>query len=1280
MRQHYPTRKKINLLGNKLKFKRKDMQEKQNFKQINLKKDNKFLKIMKIYFLITFLCVFSMAAENTYSQSKSVSAELKGVTLREALQEIEQNSDYLFLIMDNTEAGLSKSVNVSFDNKSIEEIMNLLLKNTDLVYSIVNRQITISRERDAIESKKKEETTTDTKEVQQTHRTITGTVRDVNGEFIIGANIVEVGTTNGTITDVNGYFSLNVANEATIQVTYIGYLSQTVKTTGSTNFNITLKEDTQALEELVVVGYGTQRKENLTGAVSSVNVEETLGSRPIADVGRGLQGTVPGLSVVIPSGEVGSDPIMKIRGQIGSIAGSSNPLILVDNVEIPNIQMINPNDIESISVLKDAAASSIYGSKAAFGVILITTKKGAKTETTDITYSTNLSWQQPFKEIKIAGVDGLEYTLEAHENMKGAGPAGGFWRVDRESFGKIKEWQEKYGNSINWNDPVVYGRDWFYDGKDKYGYRIYDPVEAMVKSSAFSQNHNLSLNGKRSDTSYNLSFGYLGQEGMMKPAKEDDFTRFTGNLNLSTKVTDFLTVRGGAMYSDATKKYPNSATGFLADPWLYLYRWSRLFPTGAMENGEEVRDPYFDTKNAHTAVDRKKYTNLNLGATLDLTSNWDVNIDYAYSTQFNQETSSRPTFSGREPWYTPVLLNDELGNQVYVDENGNPTETGGTPAYRFPFVNYVTKDRTYFNKYSFTSEKHTVNAITNYNLNIADTHKFKFMLGTNIVSYKWDSHWSNKTELIDENNPQFDFAVGTETVGGDTNWDSQLGYFGRINYSFRDKYLLEGNLRYDATSKFPSHLRWRWYPSFSGGWVVTNETFLQDLDPILSFAKIRGSWGTIGDQSVPNTLYLATMDINKNTWLSHDGTQYFDLSTPNPISAGITWQDIESLNLGLDLRFFSNKLGLVLEWFRRDTRNMIISGDALPATYGASAPQGNYGNLRTKGWEIAVDFNHRFANGIGVTLNANIADAITDITRGADWNTPWENRLLSNGYATGRRYGDIYGYVTDRLYQKEDFVYDSEGKMQQTTIIWEGTAKVTNMLAGNNPVYQTYFEDGNQVLLVSPGDVKFVDVNGDGYITPGKNTFGDPGDQVVIGNSTPRYEFGFRLGGDYKGFDAQVFFQGVGKRSIWGSGQLAIPGYHVKDGAMPQAIAENFWKEDRTDAFYPRAWNLSGANEGFVMRKQSRYMLDMAYLKLKNVTLGYTLPQNLLQHLYLSNVRIYLSLENYVTFDNLRGLPIDPEAISGHSMLYSGGNYNLGRTGTSNPTFKSASVGIQVSL
>ncbi|MBZ4188173.1 SusC/RagA family TonB-linked outer membrane protein [Niabella beijingensis] len=1110
---------------------------------------------------------------------------------------------------------------------------------------------------------------------------LSGTVVSESGNLMPGVTIVVKGTGVSTLTDIAGFFSIQAGEGQVLQFSYVGYRDQELQVDTARSIKVTMQPGTNSLDEVIVVGYGKQRRGNITGAVTNVNMDN-LKSRPIADVGRGLQGVVPGLSIRIPSGEVGSDPLINIRGFIGSVQGSSQPLILVDNVEVPSIQDLNPNDVESVTILKDAASASIYGAKAAFGVILITTKQGTRKQGTDLTYSSNLSWQMPFKDLELAGIDGLQYTLDAQKNMKGTGPAGGFWRLDSASLEKAREWQRLYGNTVKPTDPVVYGRDWYFNGTDKYGYRIYDPIGTMIKKYSFTQNHNISLNGRANNTTYNIGFGYLGQEGMMKPAKHDDFTRYTANLKVATKVNDFITVRGGALYSDRAKRYPNSTntSGFGADPWLYLYRWSLLFPTGVKELGEEIRDPYWDAKNANTATLGNKYANLSFGTTIDVTKNWQIIADYTYDYRNETLNSSLPTLSLREPWYAGVPWLDENGDRVYVDAAGNVTDSAGIPGYRFPLVNYVTKDQSNVYQSTWAAQRHTVNAYSVYNLKLNAQHDFKFTLGTNIVANKWKSHWSRKTDLINSDNPQFDFAVGSETTGGDANWDALLGYFGRVNYAFKNKYLLEGNLRYDATSKFPADLRWKWYPSFSAGWVISDEEFMKGFEPVLSFAKFRGSWGAIGDQSVPNTLYMSTMDISKNSWLTSAGKQFVQLSTPGPVSQGITWQNIRTIDLGADLRFFKNKFGIVFDWYSRETENMIISGESMPATFGAAAPLGNYGNLRTNGWEVAFDFNHRFESGLGLNITANLSDAITMITKAPDWNTPWGDRKVDNTFTTGKRYGDIYGYVTDRLYQKEDFVYDDNGKFVQETIIWEGTAKRTNKLAGNNPVYQTFFEDGNQILLVSPGDIKFVDVNGDGYITPGKGTFGDPGDRVVIGNMMPRYEYGFRIALDYKSFDFSVMGQGVGKRSIWGSGQLAIPGFFAKEGAMPQAIAADYWRPDRTDAFYPRAWDMGGSNSGFVMVPQTRYLLNMAYFRVKNITLGYSVAENLLKRAKLKQARLYVSLENFITFDKLRGLPIDPEAISGYSMLRSDGNYNLGRTGASNPTFKIASIGINIGL
>lgn len=352
----------------------------------------------------------------------------------------------------------------------------------------------------------------------QQQRKITGAVVDSKGEPLIGVSIKEKGTSNATVTDFNGRFELSVNNADTqLIVSYVGFVSQTLK--AQSKMRIVLKEDVKALNEVVVVGYGAQKKANLTGAVASVDVEKSLSSRPIADIGRGLQGVVPGMNVLVPTGEIGSDPLIKIRGQVGSIEGSNAPLILLDNVEIPSIQIVNPNDVQSISVLKDVASSAIYGSKAAFGVILITTKSGANSNRFEVSYSNNFSWQTTAKKLEMGGVDGLQYTLDAQTNRGAPMPAGGFWRVSPESMVKIREWQELYGSSVKWNDPVRYGRDWFFDGKEKFGYRIYDGVKAMVSDWTPTMSHNLSVTGKSGNTSLYIGLGYLNQNGMMRTAQ-----------------------------------------------------------------------------------------------------------------------------------------------------------------------------------------------------------------------------------------------------------------------------------------------------------------------------------------------------------------------------------------------------------------------------------------------------------------------------------------------------------------------------------------------------------------------------------------------------------------------------------------------------------------------------------------------------------------------------------------------------------------------------------------
>lgn len=1123
-------------------------------------------------------------------------------------------------------------------------------------------------------------------------RTITGMVLSPDDTPIEGASIIIKGETTGTQTDQDGRFSIKAVKGQVLEFSSVGYESQQFTVKDANTIKISLSKLNKSMEDIVVVGYGTQRRGNVTGAISTVDVKKTLQGRPIADVGRGLQGAASGLSVIIPSGEVGSDPIIKIRGQMTSFQGTSTPLILLDNVEIPSIQIVNPNDIASITVLKDAASASIYGAKASNGVILITTKKGSGTAKAQITYSDNFSWQNVWKDLKMGEVNALKYTVDATERIGITTPAGAFYYVDRASYLKAVQWQNLYGGSIGKNDPTVFGRDWYTQGasNQKMGVRTYDPYDYMIKEWAPTQQHDLTIGQTLGKTSYNIGLGYLDQSGMMKPAKKDDFTRYNASMRLSSEINKHITVRAGAMYSRRNKEYPYVTSSTTADPWLYLYRWGPLYPFGNDQNGDPIRSPVSEAAQANTANILQNYMNVSLGTTLTFTNNWKLDFDYTYSNQ--EEIWKRPgtRYTARNSWVAPKARVDDNGDPVFVDSTGNVVASGAPgamPAFDLSNDTYTSlggnPDHIYRKATNFNSS--TINAFTTYDLKLNEDHNFKFILGINRVAAttEWQSQQIN--QLTDIHNPEFNFAVGAPPiVAGDKTWESQLGYFGRINYAYKNKYLLEGNLRYDGTSKFSSDLWWRWFPSVSAGWVISEEKFMAFSTPVLNFFKVRGSWGTIGDQTVPNTLYLPLMPSGLSNWIGANGSRAIYVGTPSAIVSDITWQDIESKNLGVDLGLFQNKVTVTFDLFQRNTNNMIVPLEGIPFTYGTGAPQGNFGSLQTNGWELTVELNHRFQNGLGLNFRGNISDTKTHIKE-------YGTSTGVNSNYNGKDIGEIWGYRTDRLYQLSDFELDANGKPIVINLTPDESAKYgkpggTGPKAyklkpgshGEKPVYQVFLQNSSNFLF-GPGDVKFKDINGDGELNNGSTSLSDHGDLERIGNSNPNYEYGFRLGADYKGFDLSVFFQGVGSRQVWGDGFLAIPGYQASDGAMPAAIADNYWTPTSTDAFYPAAYNNAASNTTNNMQVQDRYLLNMAYLRLKNLTIGYSVSQSLLKKVGVNSFRVYGALENFITWDHLRGLPIDPEAINGYSM-WNTTNYNLGRTGIGIPAFKSISVGIQLNF
>ncbi len=1115
-------------------------------------------------------------------------------------------------------------------------------------------------------------------------QTAKGVVVDAQGQPIPGASVIVKGTTTGTMTNAQGAFSLAVRQGATLEISCIGYVTANVA--AGDNLKIVLEDDAEMLAETVVVGYGAQKKVNLTGAVAVVDAEKVLDSRPIPDVGRGLQGTTPGMTVQVGSSEVGSDARIRIRGQVGSIEGSASPLILLDNVEIPSLNLVNPDDIESISVLKDAASASIYGAKAAFGVILITSKKGAKeAEKVNVTYSGNVAFQSLAKKYEMADVESLHYWVEAAERVGTYTPVGAFWQIDRAGYNAAVAWKEKYGSTVMPDDPMVYGRDWYIaaNGTSKIGVRTYDPYNYLIRKNAPAQTHNVSVAGSKGNTNYNISLGYLNQKGMLKVTDFDFYKRYNANLRLDTQVNKWLGVHGGMMFTHSNKSWAFATSSTTADPWYYAFRWASNYPLVAKdEYGNDMRNPVYEMSAGRQATKETDYTSVNLGATITPVKNWSINFDYTFANNDIQERHPGTVFEGVDLWNTaPSPVKDEAGNIVTMANEWSKYNGLGETFNKlyFPVTRYSDSYDLIYQD-SYTGKRHTWNATSNYELKLANAHTFDFMLGMNIVGYTETGVWGQKKGLLDYNNAQFPLATGTQTSGGGYTWNSTAGFFGRINYNYKEKYLFEANLRRDGSSKFMGPLRWRWFPSASAGWRVSEEPWMQNVKHVMNFLKLRASWGMIGDQTVPSSLYIPTIGSLTQYWMHNDQVTSA-YATPALVDSNITWQDIITTDFGVDFSLF-NQIDVTFDWYQRDTKNMIVPAEGLSYNIGATAPKGNYGDLRTRGWEFSVRYGKTFSNGLSLSATAAISDAKTVVTK-------YGSAKGIDGWYNGKEYGEIWGYRVDRLFQNDDFAHDANGNLIESK---DKYGKTYVFADGKDYATQGRITSGSYIS--GPGDVKFVDVNGDGVIDYGSKLIedadGNPayGDYVRIGNTTPRYEYSLMINGDYKGFDFSVFLQGVGKREMLGSSWMTVAGFQMGDGGMPATFANDFWFEDKDangnviasnyDAFYPRPASC-GRGLIFNMVPSDRYMLNMAYLRIKNITLGYTLPKSLTQKVSISKARVYVSLENFFTFDHLRGLPVDPEEIAGYSS-FNASNYNSGFAGVGTPGYKSASFGVQVTF
>ncbi len=1071
---------------------------------------------------------------------------------------------------------------------------------------------------------------------QQQPQTITVTVTDAQGEAIIGANVIEKGTMNGGITDLNGRITLRVQQGAVLQISYIGYKQQEVK--ASPNLKVVLRDESELLDEVVVVGYGTQKKVNLTGAVSSVNVEKAIDSRPISDIGRALQGMVPGLTVTTTSGEIGSAPTIKIRGRVGSPNGDSDPLILVDNVEITDISMVNPDDIESISVLKDAASSSIYGARGAFGVILITTKSKEKHERLQVKYSNNFAWRTPTKtpeqlpgwqqaEINLAGIQNQSNGTSSYYTMVGN------IRVDATAVEKMKEYWEQYGYGTQFGREMEYGRDFEIRDGGMFFYRTWDWYDMYVRNWSPQQTHNISINGGNGKTNYNVALSYIHQDGMMK-INSDEYTRYNANASLNSDLNKYISIRTGVMFTRADYDKPFNYNSDLYDQLYYLYRWQPMYPYGTYE-GKEFRSALTELQTAPKRQQEREYLRLTGGVSIRPFDGFTIDVDAVYST-----VTTRYKLSGAPSLvYGYNIFSSQPTYDDFINSYGAYLLTNGTSTY-----DYVQQE------YGRT-ENLTSNIILTYAKRWGD-HDFKVMGGSNLEKSEYKYFYAKRMTLLDPNKPELNMATGDQTNSSSHSWWSVAGFFARANYAYKDRYILELNGRYDGSSRFPASQRFAFFPSMSAGYRITEEAFMQSLKPWLSSLKLRASWGSIGNQDIGTNRFISTLTTSTDSWII-DGQYTQSTQMPTLVSEKLRWEVVTTLDIGFDARFFDDEIGVTFDWYNRKTSDILTTAN-LPSTLGADAPYENMGAIATKGWEVAVDWRHTFRNGFHLGLTATLTDYQTKVIK-------WTNNTTIPTYSAGSGWysstyfkegmilGDIWGLQFDRFLTEDDFNTDGS-------------------LKSGIPDQSQVFPDG---YTFAPGDVLYKDIDGNGIIEKGTQTT-DPGDMSVIGNCLPRYEFGFNIDAAWKGFDLNLFFQGVGKRNLWAAGNQVLPGF--TSGEPYYVGAEDYWTPENTDAFYPRPMIYDQATTGNY-QVNDRYMLNMAYMRLKTLTVGYTLPKAWLSKFKVDNLRIYFTGENLFTVDGVKPA-IDPET----GVRTSSGSSDARNYGRSYPYQKTVSFGIQLTL
>ena len=1164
------------------------------------------LRLVRVM-MVAFALMLPLAAG-----AQNVTLNLRDVTVQEAVTQLQSQGNYT-IVINSDDVDLQKRVSVSAKDAPLSEVLAQIFAGQNMDFSVSGNTVSVTRHKAVAQAP-----------AQPVRQPFRGTVTDRSGEPLIGASLIDKNSGSYALTDEKGEFSFDgITFPAVLTVSYLGFSDQDFALTGkeSQPYAIVMTGENTVLDELVVVGYGTQKRVNLTGAVSVIDGKE-LNSRPVTNTAMALQGADPSLVLTTSSGSIdGTNYSVNIRGKLSLNSGS--PLILVDGIE-SSLTQVNPNDIESVSVLKDASACAIYGAKASAGVILITTKSGAEGDA-KITYNGRFSFSTNTTSTDFItnGYDYVTLTNDFYKTFKGYGA----WTYSDDQMQMLYERRNDVTENPErpWVIPDETGvNTYVYLGNfDWYSY-LFNRIRPETE-------HNITVRGGTSRVKYYASARYLWRNGFFSGNAQDTYNGFSLRGKVDAKITKWLDYSTNISFERTKYKWGgfwemDGSTGYTSQGimWNITQNVSPTYvpfnPDGtiAMVPGfmVDATSPLMSGRGGVFMDGRNRNENINNywtwtnRLTAHICKGLNFIADYTY-----RRRDRRANFRS-----LPTANSYDNVNQRMYEGNGL---TGGL------FTNGSVYDFT--REYRYYQDGNVINAYFSYDNTFKD-HHIAATLGGNFDDYHGSSITVQQKGSLSDALSYINMANGEiEKASMSNSAYRTLGFFGRVNYDWKGRYLVELSGRFDGSSRFPKGHRWGFFPSGSIGWRLSEEPFWAKVKPYVSNAKIRLSYGTLGNQQVDNYYYweeLKTGLLSGYTFdgISNAGQAYVDA----PVSNNLTWETVISRNLGIDLGFLRNRLTLNADFFIRDTKNMLTAAMTLPAVYGETAPKENAADLRTKGFELALSWKDNvtvLGQPLYYGITATLGDFVTHITKFDN-----EAMIISENYV-GKRLGDIWGYVSDGVFATDEEAAEWEANYDSFSTVNSGI--------------KAQAAPWNHLMA---GDIKYVDLNGDGKINTGDNTLNNPGDRKIIGNSRPRFNYALKGDFSWYGVDISIFFQGVGKMDwmpnynciyFWGPYSYHRPTF------IPTDFVEKCWSAeegaDNSKIVFPRQRGRIATSSH--LKTSDFYLQNAAYLRLKNLTVGYTLP---IKSKAIDRARIYFSGENLFYLSPLRRATkyIDPEVAT----------------------------------